>query len=131
MATGELGAAAAAAWAEALGCDLRLLDEPGGHLVPGGARLRELNGVYMASVRDSVLVYCPGWLQHRAPRLPTSKTARSSDRRGTGSPTPPTSRLLSAAPGAGWTAMISCWPGCSRRAAKPNGPRAGSRTRTA
>ncbi|HEY2080787.1 MAG TPA: GNAT family N-acetyltransferase [Streptosporangiaceae bacterium] len=66
MATEELEAAAAAAWTEALGCDLRLLNEPGGHLVPGGARLRELNGVYMASVRDSVLVYCPGWLQPRA-----------------------------------------------------------------
>jgi hypothetical protein len=66
MATEELQTAAAAAWAEALGCDLRLLDEPGGHLVPGGARLRELNGVYLASLRDSVLVYCPGWLQPRA-----------------------------------------------------------------
>ena len=72
MAIGELDAAATTAWAEALGCDLRLLGEPGGHLVPGGARLRELNGVYMAGLRSSVLVYCPGWLQSRAAAVLTS-----------------------------------------------------------
>jgi hypothetical protein len=66
MVSGELEAAAAAAWAEALGCDLRLLGEPGGHMVPGGARLREVNAVYMAGVRAAVLVYCPGRLRPRA-----------------------------------------------------------------
>jgi hypothetical protein len=62
----ELEALAAAAWAESLGCDLRLLGEPGGHLVPGGRRLRDLNGVYMAGLGAAVLVYCPGPLQPRA-----------------------------------------------------------------
>ena len=66
MGGGELEAAAAAAWAEALGCDLRLLGEPGAHLVPGGARLRGRNAVYMAEVRAAVLVYCPGRLRPRA-----------------------------------------------------------------
>jgi hypothetical protein len=66
MASGKLEAAAAAAWAEALGCEARLLGEPGAHLVPGGARLRGLNGVYMAGVGAAVLVYCPGWLRPRA-----------------------------------------------------------------
>jgi len=66
MAIGELESAVAATWAEALGCDLRLLGEPGGHLVPGGAQLRDLNGVYLAAVRAAVLVYCPGRLQPRA-----------------------------------------------------------------
>jgi len=66
MAGGELEAAAAAAWAEALGCDLRLLAEPGAHMVPGGARLRDRNAVYMAGVRAAVLVYCPGRLRPRA-----------------------------------------------------------------
>ena len=66
MGGGELEAGAAAAWAEALGCDLRLLGEPGAHLVPGGARLRGRNAVYMADVRAAVLVYCPGWLRPRA-----------------------------------------------------------------
>jgi len=66
MAIGELESAAVAAWADALGCDLRLLSEPGGHLVPGGAQLRDFNGVYLAAVRAAVLVYCPGWLQPRA-----------------------------------------------------------------
>jgi hypothetical protein len=44
MASGQLDAAAAAVWAAALGCDARLLGEPGAHLVPGGAQLRDLNG---------------------------------------------------------------------------------------
>jgi GNAT superfamily N-acetyltransferase len=66
MADGELQAAAAAAWAEALGCDLRLLGEPGAHMVPGGAWLRGRNAVYMAGVRAAVLVYCPGRLRPRA-----------------------------------------------------------------
>jgi GNAT superfamily N-acetyltransferase len=66
MAGGELEAAAAAAWAEALGCDLRLLGEPGAHMVPGDARLRGRNAVYMAEVRAAVLVYCPGRLRPRA-----------------------------------------------------------------
>jgi len=66
MAIGELESAAAAAWAEAVGCNLRLLGEPGGHLVPGGARLGDLNGVYLAAVRAAVLVYCPSRLQPRA-----------------------------------------------------------------
>jgi hypothetical protein len=34
MASGKLEAAAAQAWAEALGCDAGLLSEPGTHLVP-------------------------------------------------------------------------------------------------
>ena len=54
MAGGELEAAAAAAWAEALGCDLRLLGEPGAHMVPGGAGLRGRNAVYMARVGAAV-----------------------------------------------------------------------------
>jgi GNAT superfamily N-acetyltransferase len=66
MASTELEAVAAAAWAEALGCEPRLLGEPGGHMVPGGARLRDLDAVYLASVRASVLVYCPGRLRARA-----------------------------------------------------------------
>jgi Acetyltransferase (GNAT) family len=66
MAGGELEAAAAAAWAEALGCDLRLLGEPGAQMVPGGAGLRGRNAVYMAEVRAAVLVYCPGRLRPRA-----------------------------------------------------------------
>jgi hypothetical protein len=66
MVGGELEAAAAAAWAEALGCDLRLLGEPGAHMVPGGAPLRGRNAVYMAGVRAAVLVYCPGRLRPRA-----------------------------------------------------------------
>ena len=66
MTIGELEAAAAEVWAETLGCDLRLLGEPGGHLVPGGARLQDLNGVYMAAVGACVLVYCPGRLRARA-----------------------------------------------------------------
>lgn len=66
MANGELEAAATAAWAETLGCELRLLGEPGGHMVPGGAGLRNLNAVYMAGVRAAVLVYCPGRLRPRA-----------------------------------------------------------------
>ena len=49
-ASGQLEAAAAAAWAEALGCDARLLGEPAAHLVPGGGRLQDLNGVYIAGV---------------------------------------------------------------------------------
>ena len=49
-----------------LGCDLRLLGEPGAHIVPGGARLRGRNAVYMAPVRAAVLVYCPGRLRPRA-----------------------------------------------------------------
>jgi hypothetical protein len=66
MGGGALEAAAAAAWAEALGCDLLLLGEPGSHLVPGGAWLRGRNVVYMAEVRAAVLVYCPGRLRPRA-----------------------------------------------------------------
>jgi hypothetical protein len=68
MAGGELeaAAAAAAAWAEALGCDLRLLGEPGAHMVLGGAWLRGRNALYMAGVRAAVLVYCPGRLRPRA-----------------------------------------------------------------
>jgi hypothetical protein len=66
MASRELEAAAAAAWAEALGCDLHQLAEPGGHLVPGGTRLRDRNAVYMASVRAAILVYCSGRLRPRA-----------------------------------------------------------------
>lgn len=66
MASRELESAAAAAWAEALGCDLRLLGEPGGHMVPGGVRLRGLNAVYMAGVGAAVLVYCPDRLRPRA-----------------------------------------------------------------
>lgn len=149
MAIGELEATAAATWAEALGCDLRLLSEPGGHLVLGGGRLRDLNGVYIAALGAAVLVYCPGWMQPRAaamlasarsvscsrqaftPGSPASKKCRCSDRRGTGSPTPRTSCQWSAAPGGGWTVVIRCWPGCGRRAGRPNGLRAGSPTRTA
>ena len=66
MGGGELETAAVAAWAEALGCDLRLLGEPGAHMVPGGARLRGRNVVYMAEVRAVVVVYCPGRLRPRA-----------------------------------------------------------------
>jgi len=66
MASGQLEAAAAATWAEALGCDARLLGGPGAHLVPGGARLQDLNGVYMADMGAAVLVYCPGRLRPRA-----------------------------------------------------------------
>src|SRR6516165_9841336 len=149
MAGGELEAAAAAAWAEALGCDLRLLGEPGAHIVPGGARLRGRNAVYMAPVRAAVLVYCPGRLRPRAaavlastPRghlFTTGACTRIAGvgatqilgRRGTGSPTPGTSRPPSLAPGASWTAVIRCWPGYGRRAGRRNGPRAGSPTRTA
>lgn len=66
MASGQLEAVAAAVWAQALGCDARLLGEPGAHLVPGGAQLRDLNGVYMASVGAAVLVCCAGSLRPRA-----------------------------------------------------------------
>ena len=66
MAVGELEAAAAAAWADGLGCDPRLLGEPGAHLVPGGPGLRDLHGVYMAGVGAAVLVFCPAWLRSRA-----------------------------------------------------------------
>ena len=131
MAGGELeaAAAAAAAWAEALGCDLRLLGEPGAHMVLGGAWLRGRNALYMAGVRAAVLVYCPGRLRPRAaavlastppghlftpgawPGSPASVKPRFSDRRGTGSPMPGTSRPLSPAPGAGWAAVIRCWAG--------------------
>jgi hypothetical protein len=55
-----------------LGCDLRLLGEPGAHMVPGGARLRGVNAVYMAGVRAAVLVYCPGRLRPRAVAVPAS-----------------------------------------------------------
>ena len=66
MASGQLETVAAAAWADVLGCDARLLGEPGAHLVPGGAPLRDRNGVYMARVGAAVLVYCPGRLRPRA-----------------------------------------------------------------
>jgi hypothetical protein len=148
MGGGELEAAAAAAWAEALGCDLLLLlGEPGAHIVPGDAWLRGRNVVYMAEVRAAVLVYCPARLRPRAAAVLASTPsghlftagacariageARFSDHRGMGSPMPGTSRPLSPAPGVGWTAMIRCWPGCGRRAGRSNGLRAGSPTRTA
>ena len=140
MGGGELEAAAAAAWAEALGCDLLLLGEPGAHIVPGGAWLRGRNVVYMAEVRTAVLVYCPGRLRPCAAAvLASTRPAacsqpacapgspvkpRFSDHRGMGSPMPGTSRPLSPAPGVSWTAMIRCWPGCGRRAGRPNGLRA-------
>ena len=66
MASELLEAAAAAAWAEALGCDTRLPGEPGAHLVHGGPLLRDLNGVYIASLGAAVLVYCPGSLRRHA-----------------------------------------------------------------
>jgi acetyltransferase (GNAT) family protein len=66
MADRDLEAAAATAWAEALGCDRQLLAEPGWHMVPGGAGLRDRNAVYMAGMRAAVLVYCPGRLRPRA-----------------------------------------------------------------
>lgn len=66
MAGAGLESAVAQAWAVVLGCGARLLAEPGGHLVPGGAQLRGLRGVYMASVGPAVLVYCPGELRSRA-----------------------------------------------------------------
>jgi GNAT superfamily N-acetyltransferase len=62
----DLEAAAARAWAEALGCELQLLAEPGGHMVPGGVGLRGRDAVYMASVCAAVLVYCPDRLRPRA-----------------------------------------------------------------
>lgn len=65
MPVGELEAAAAAAWADGLGCDPRLLAEPGAHLVTGGAELRELHGVYIAGVGAAVLVFCPAGLRSR------------------------------------------------------------------
>jgi len=66
MASGKLEAAAAQAWAEALGCDVGLLSEPGTHLVAGGAGLHGFAGVYLASVGPAVLVYCPDRLRARA-----------------------------------------------------------------
>lgn len=66
MADQDLEAAAATAWAEALGCDRQLLAEPGWHMVPGGAGLRDRNAVYMAGMGAAVLVYCPGRLRPRA-----------------------------------------------------------------
>src|SRR5262245_41819424 len=66
MASELLEAAAAAAWAEDLGCDTRLPGQPGGHLVHGGPLLRDLNGVYIASLGAAVLVYCPGSLRRHA-----------------------------------------------------------------
>lgn len=69
MADPELTVAAARAWAAALGCDRRLLGEPGAHLVPGGPRLAGFRGVYLASVGPAVLVYCPARLRRRAAAL--------------------------------------------------------------
>lgn len=66
MAGPELTTAAARAWAAALGCDPRLLSEPGAHLVPGGDRLRGFPGIYLASIGPAVLVYCPAGLRRRA-----------------------------------------------------------------
>ncbi len=47
------------AWAQTLGCDVRLLRRAGVHLVPGGARLQGLAGVYMVRIDDAVLACCP------------------------------------------------------------------------
>jgi GNAT superfamily N-acetyltransferase len=66
MADGELEAAAAQAWAGALGCGAQLPAEPGAHLIPGGPGLRGLRGIYMASVGPAVFVYCHDQLQSRA-----------------------------------------------------------------
>jgi hypothetical protein len=38
---------------------VRLFGESGGHLVPGGARLRGVRGVDLARAGPAVLVYCP------------------------------------------------------------------------
>lgn len=54
------------AWAQALGCDVRLLSRPGVHLVPGGERLQGLSGVYAARLGDATLVYCPPAVRDRA-----------------------------------------------------------------
>src|SRR5215467_4380812 len=66
MASAELDTAAAQVWAEALGCSVRLLAEPGAHLIPGGAEMRGLRGVYIASFGRAVFVYCPDQLRSRA-----------------------------------------------------------------
>jgi GNAT superfamily N-acetyltransferase len=54
------------AWAQALGCDVRLVHRPGVHVVPGGERLQGLAGVYMARLGEAALVYCPPWVRERA-----------------------------------------------------------------
>lgn len=57
------------AWAEGLGCSPQLVGEPGVHLVPGGALLRGLDGVYLARIGPSVFVFCPAPLQSRAAEI--------------------------------------------------------------
>ena len=57
------------AWAQALGCDVRLLHQPGVHVVPGGERLQGLAGIYMARLDDATLVYCPPSARERAATL--------------------------------------------------------------
>ena len=54
------------AWAQALGCDLRLLRQPGVQVVPGGERLQGLAGIYMARIDEATLVYCPPSVRDRA-----------------------------------------------------------------
>jgi GNAT superfamily N-acetyltransferase len=61
-----LSTAAARAWAAGLGCEPRLLDEPGAHLVPGGPQLDGFRAVYLARIGPAVLVYCPDQLRRRA-----------------------------------------------------------------
>lgn len=55
-----------AAWAEALGCNQRIVRTPGSHLVRGGPGFEGYNAVYVARIDDAVLVYCPESLQAAA-----------------------------------------------------------------
>ena len=59
MIDGDLRDVVDVAWAEALGCDIRLVRTPGVHLVPGGPGFEGYNAVYVARIEDAVLVYCP------------------------------------------------------------------------
>ncbi len=54
------------AWAEALGCNPRVVRTPGTHLVGGGPGFDSYNAVYMARIDDAVLVYCPESLRAAA-----------------------------------------------------------------
>lgn len=75
MAGGGTGSGRGGGVGWALGCDLRLLGEPGAHMVPGGTWRRGCNAVYMAELRAAVLVYCPGRLRPRAAAVLASTPA--------------------------------------------------------
>lgn len=66
MIDGRLREVVDAAWAEALGCNQRIVRTPGSHLVRGGLGFEGYNAVYVARIEDAVLVYCPESLQAAA-----------------------------------------------------------------